>query len=111
MPEVIAYLNGVIVHGVFSLKNLIVKFIALIFATSSGLPTATQGPIIALGLASNKNDRKYFTDEETGLDVSLAELSLDEVLVNSSQKPWASNQMRLDVFVTQKAGEHIVHAC
>ena len=49
VPEVIAYLNGVTVLGVFSLKNLIVKFIALIFATSSGLPTATQGPIIALG--------------------------------------------------------------
>ena len=49
VPEVISYLNGITVHGVFSLKNLIVKFLSLIFAVSSGLPAATQGPIIALG--------------------------------------------------------------
>ena len=49
VPEVISYLNGITIHGVFSLKNLVVKFVSLIFAVSSGLPTATQGPIIALG--------------------------------------------------------------
>ena len=49
VPEVISYLNGVVVHGVFSVKNLVVKFISLVFAVSSGLLTGTQGPIIAMG--------------------------------------------------------------
>ena len=48
-PEVLAYLNGVVVHGVFGLKNLIVKFTSNVFAVSSGLPCAIQGPIIAYG--------------------------------------------------------------
>ena len=49
VPEVISYLNGVIVHGTQSVKNLLVKFLSLVFAVCSGLPTAIQGPIIAMG--------------------------------------------------------------
>ncbi len=49
MPEVISYLNGVIVHGTLSMKNLFIKFISLTLAVSSGLPTAIQGPMIAIG--------------------------------------------------------------
>lgn len=49
VPEVIAFLNGVIVHGTLSFKTLVVKFVALVFAVSSGLPCAIQGPLIAMG--------------------------------------------------------------
>ncbi len=49
VPEVISYLNGVIVHGTLSMKNLFIKFISLTLAVSSGLPTAIQGPMIAIG--------------------------------------------------------------
>jgi len=48
-PEVIAFLNGIIVHGTLSMKNLIVKFIANTFAVGSGLPAAIQAPIITYG--------------------------------------------------------------
>ena len=48
-PEVIAFLNGIIVHGTLSMKNLVVKFIANVFAVGSGLPAAIQAPIITYG--------------------------------------------------------------
>jgi len=48
---VIAFLNGIIVHGSLSLKNLIVKFTANVLAVSSGLPAAIQAPIITYGSA------------------------------------------------------------
>ena len=48
-PEVIAYLNGVVVHGVFGIRNFLVKFLANVFTVSSGLPCAIHGPIIAFG--------------------------------------------------------------
>ena len=44
-----AFLNGIIVHGSLSLKNLVVKFTANVFAVSSGLPAAIQAPIITYG--------------------------------------------------------------
>jgi len=46
---VMAFLNGIIVHGSLSLKNLVVKFTANVFAVSSGLPAAIQAPIITYG--------------------------------------------------------------
>jgi len=52
-PEVIAFLNGIIVHGSLSLKNLVVKFTANVFAVSSGLPAAIQAPIITYGSVQN----------------------------------------------------------
>jgi len=51
-PEVMAFLNGIIVHGSLSLKNLVVKFTANVFAVSSGLPAAIQAPIITYGSVS-----------------------------------------------------------
>jgi len=48
-PEVIAFLNGIIVHGSLSLKNLVVKFTSNVFAVSSGLPAGIQAPIITYG--------------------------------------------------------------
>lgn len=49
VPEILAYLNGVVVHGTLNLKYFVVKFISLVFAVSSGLPAAIQGPVIAMG--------------------------------------------------------------
>ena len=49
VPEVIAYLNGVIVYKTMNLKNLMVKFLALVLSVGSGLPCAIQGPLIAMG--------------------------------------------------------------
>ncbi|ELT90364.1 hypothetical protein CAPTEDRAFT_205673 [Capitella teleta] len=48
-PEIIAYLNGVMVHGALGLKNLVVKFCSLVFSVSSGLAVGTQGPLISYG--------------------------------------------------------------
>ncbi|ELT90362.1 hypothetical protein CAPTEDRAFT_205671 [Capitella teleta] len=48
-PEIVAYLNGVLVHGVICLKQLIVKFIALMFTVSAGFPVGIQGPLIVFG--------------------------------------------------------------
>ena len=45
----IAFLNGIIVHGTLSMKNLVVKFIANVFAVGSGLPAAIQAPLITYG--------------------------------------------------------------
>ena len=50
----IAFLNGIIVHGSLSLKNLVVKFTANVFAVSSGLPAGIQAPIITYGLVDNE---------------------------------------------------------
>jgi len=47
--EVIAFLNGIMVHRMLTLKNLIVKFIANVLAVASGLPAAIQAPIITYG--------------------------------------------------------------
>jgi len=44
-----AFLNGIIVHGSLTLKNLIVKFTSNVFAVSSGLPAGVQAPIITYG--------------------------------------------------------------
>lgn len=47
--EVIAFLNGIMVHGMLTIKNLVVKFIANVLAVGSGLPAAIQAPIITYG--------------------------------------------------------------
>lgn len=49
VPAVISYLNGVIVHGTLTFKNLVVKFLSLALAVAGGLPAGIHGPIIALG--------------------------------------------------------------
>jgi len=71
-PEVIAFLNGIIVHGSLSLKNLIVKFTANVFAVSSGLPAAIQAPIITYGSVPSLH-----------LTTHVAELQLGSILLNS----------------------------
>lgn len=48
-PEVIAFLNGIRVHGTLSVKNLVAKFSANVLAVGSGLPAAVQGPLITYG--------------------------------------------------------------
>ena len=49
MPEVMAYLNGVLMPKVFNVRTLIVKLWSCIFAVSSGLPVGPEGPMIHLG--------------------------------------------------------------
>ena len=66
-PEIIAFLNGIIVHGSLSLKNLVVKFTANVFAVSSGLPAAIQAPIITYGSVTvdRPTDRPPVTNHTT----------------------------------------------
>ena len=47
--EIIAFLNGIRMHGILSVKNLITKFSANILAVGTGLPAAIQGPLITYG--------------------------------------------------------------
>ncbi|CAD5124729.1 DgyrCDS12999 [Dimorphilus gyrociliatus] len=49
VPETITFLNGIVVHKTQTLRNFIAKFASVVFAVSSGLPCAIQGPIISLG--------------------------------------------------------------
>lgn len=43
------YLNGVYVHGIWSFKNLIVRFFSCFTAVASGLPVGPEGPMISMG--------------------------------------------------------------
>jgi chloride channel 7 len=49
IPEVIGYLNGVRVSGIFTPKVYIAKVISVICAVSSGLPLGPEGPMIHIG--------------------------------------------------------------
>ncbi|CBH18761.1 chloride channel protein, putative [Trypanosoma brucei gambiense DAL972] len=49
VPEVMAYLNGVMFPRVFNIRNLIVKTLSCIFVVSAGVPVGAEGPIIHIG--------------------------------------------------------------
>ncbi|KAJ3125061.1 hypothetical protein HK098_000618 [Nowakowskiella sp. JEL0407] len=49
IPGVIAYLNGIRIPDVLSLKTLLAKSFGLILAVSSGLPVGPTGPMIHVG--------------------------------------------------------------
>nr|CCC96146.1 unnamed protein product [Trypanosoma congolense IL3000] len=49
VPEVMAYLNGVMFPRVFNIRNLVVKTMSCILAVSSGIPVGAEGPIIHIG--------------------------------------------------------------
>ena len=49
VPEVMAFLNGVVATGAFRIQVLILKSISCICAVSSGLPVGAEGPMIHIG--------------------------------------------------------------
>ena len=51
IPEVMAYLNGVLLPKVFNIKTLCVKWASCVLAVASGLPMGPEGPMIHLGAA------------------------------------------------------------
>eukprot|EP00667_Euglena_gracilis_P002124 EG_transcript_2122 len=46
LPEVMGYLNGVLLPRIFNIKTLLVKVFSVIMAVSSGMPVGPEGPII-----------------------------------------------------------------
>lgn len=51
LPQVMAYLNGVLVRNIFSLRTFCVKTISVIGAVSGGLPCGAEAPFVQLGAA------------------------------------------------------------
>jgi chloride channel 7 len=49
VPDVMAYLNGVMFQRIFNVRNLVVKTLSCICAVSSGLPVGAEGPMIHIG--------------------------------------------------------------
>lgn len=51
VPEVMAYLNGVLIPKVFNIFTVAVKFASCVLCVSSGLPVGPEGPMIHMGAA------------------------------------------------------------
>jgi H+/Cl- antiporter ClcA len=51
VPDVIAFLNGVVIRGTLNLTVLASKFFSAFCANAAGLPLGIEGPMITTGLA------------------------------------------------------------
>ena len=49
VPDVMAYLNGVMFQRIFNVRNLVVKTLSCVCAVSSSLPVGAEGPMIHIG--------------------------------------------------------------
>lgn len=49
IPDVMAYLNGIMFPRIFNVRNLVVKTLSCVLAVSAGMPVGTEGPIIHIG--------------------------------------------------------------
>lgn len=49
IPDVMAYLNGVMFPRIFNVRNLVIKTLSCLLAVSAGLPVGTEGPMIHIG--------------------------------------------------------------
>jgi len=49
VPEVIGFLNGIVVKKHFSLVACIIKFISCSLGVSAGLPIGPEGPMVTIG--------------------------------------------------------------
>ena len=70
MPELIGFLNGTLVKGIFSLKTFVIKFFSCAFAVGSGMPVGPEGPMIHMGALVGAG-LSQFKSQTLGIDLPI----------------------------------------